>query len=223
MKYYIMSIFLLPNYIFGQKKINCRNIEERYLNSSILHKDKTLTKANVKLCLEKVQKKVKIEVINYGDWSEFKQSIDFKFIKINNNNFEPILDINKLDSFIIIERFNSKNKWNGGISNMLGIYSNDFSDYLKINQEYQSRFIDSYNIPLKNVEIYETMDSISEFSFNILTFKKNGSSINKFEMSKIINIYINNNLSKTLNYTYKDILSTKGVGLENFKIAEAEL
>lgn len=170
----------------------------------------------VKNELTKSQKILKIEIINEGDWDKLKEVSWFRFVKVNNGIFEPLINSENLN---LVANFGSTNNWkdeNGNISFRL------ISEPLKISQEYSSKKNEKgqLNTPLSANEIYETSAPVSSFSFQIYTYRKDNNPAIPTNLTKTINIYENNILVKTSTYSFEDLKKVGGISVKNFNVGE---
>ena len=122
-------------------------------------------------------------------------------MKVNDGNFEQIVDIENSDLDLVANSIQTNN-WkdeNGNVSFRL------ISEPIKISQEFTSAKNEKGELksPLKATEIYETAYPITSFSFQIYTHRKDNNPSNNSELLKTINIYADGKLIKSLNYSYR--------------------
>lgn len=178
-----------------------------------------LTTLNTQQKNKNLQRAVKIEIINIGDWKKFEENSFWRFVKINDGNLSQILNT---DGGIIRLSENTMNTKNWKDEN--GNFSfRSISEPYKISQEYVNMKNDktgNKNL-LVEKEIYETTAPISSLSFHIYTYSKEKNISNK-NLSKEINIYSENQLIKTFKYSFEDLMKIGGISVENFKLESTE-
>lgn len=172
----------------------------------------------IKKELTKSQKILKIEIINEGDWDQLKEISWFRFVKVNDGNFDQIINSDNLD---LIANSSHTNNWkdeNGNVS------FRSVSELLKISQEYNGKKNEKGQLstPLTQTEIYETTAPIFSFSFQIYTHRKDNNPAMSTDLLKTINIYADNKLIKTFNYAYADLRKVSGISLKNFNVNETK-
>ncbi|WP_233701902.1 hypothetical protein [Kaistella treverensis] len=155
---------------------------------------------------------------NEGDWDQLKEISWFRFVKVNDGNFDQIINSDNLD---LIANSSHTNNWkdeNGNVS------FRSVSEPLKISQEFNGKKNEKGQLstPLTETEIYETTSPISSFSFQIYTHRKDDNPAISTDLSKTINIYADNKLIKTFNYAYTDLRKVSGISLKNFNVNEAK-
>ncbi|MFC6269466.1 hypothetical protein [Frigoriflavimonas asaccharolytica] len=167
-----------------------------------------------------LQRVIKIEIINIGNWTNFEENSFWRFVKINDGNLSQILNT---DSGIIRLSENTMNTQNWKDEN--GNFSfRSISEPFKISQEY----ISAKNEKNKNKnalvekEIYETTAPISSFTFKIYTYLKDNTIENDKDLSKTINVYSENQLIKTFTYSFEDLMKIGGISIENYKLESTE-
>ncbi|OPB93708.1 hypothetical protein BAS10_12950 [Elizabethkingia meningoseptica] len=214
----LTAIFLNCMNISGQKKMNCDNIEKEYNTFSF--RKSTSPKEDIKKCLERHQKKIKIEIINEGDWNQINQILYLKFVRINNGIFTPAI-VNNSNIELLTQNQSTQN-WEGGRNNALpGLKFNNFSDYLEMYQEYQSKKNEKGTLEsvLKPIEIYETIIPVYTFSLAINSHRKDYKDATvPTNLIKKINIYADEKLIKTLTYSYDELSKAEGINIKDFKL-----
>lgn len=194
------------------KKSNSKNIlKNKTYNSATVAKVSTDEKR-----LIQSQRNIRIEIINSGDWDQFKQTSWWRIVKVNDGNLSQILKVEN-DQLHVSENTMGTNNWkdeNGNFS------FRSISESLKISQEFTSIKNDkSENRSLVlEKEFFETTAPITSFSFKIYTHPKNNKSNTPRDLSKVINIYSYNELIKTFIYSYNDLMQTGGISVDNFQI-----
>ncbi|WP_417430967.1 hypothetical protein [Halpernia sp.] len=220
-KIIILSSLLIAGNFFAQKKksaISDWKNKDSEIANTIFSKSgqKSKSSDNIKKDLIELQKILKIEIINEGDWEKLNQISWFRFVKINDGNFNQIINSENLD---LVANSDITNNWkdeNGNIS------FRSISEPLKISQEYNGKKNEKgqLNTPLTANEIYETSAPVSSFSFQIYTHRKDNNSTISTNLTKTINIYENNILVKTFTYSYEDLKKVGGISVKNFSVGE---
>ena len=220
-KIIILSSFLIAGNFFAQKnKIQLSN-NSKFSNQAISKNgQKSKSSEDVKKDLIKSQKILKIEIINEGDWEELNQISWFRFVKVNDGNFEQILNTEN-SGLELVSNSNQTNNWkdeNGNVS------FRSISEPLNISQEFTSAKNEKGELKssMPENEIFETTSPVSSFSFLIYTSRKDNNPTIKTELSKTINIYADGKLIKSLIYTYADLSKIGGISLKNFQVGEVE-
>ncbi|MDY3528899.1 hypothetical protein PG593_03775 [Riemerella anatipestifer] len=196
-------LFLIFGFVFtffsAQKKDNCKDIMNRWDSWDIFKKPSV---ESVKKCLSKKEKKIKIEVFNNGDYNDLVQVIYVEFTKVNNGNYSPILKNSENLPHIVIDK-NGKEEWKNSSN----------KDALMISQSYTSE--DNTNIPLKEMEIYETTAPISSGVLRISgTYRKDFNHNTPTNLTKTINIYTNDKLLISKDFSFEELEKTGGIVLE---------
>ena len=199
-KIIILSSLLIAGIVFAQKKKNTLN---NYQNkdSEIAKKvfsqfgQKSNSTTDLKKDLIKSQKILKIEIINEGDWEQINQISWFRFVKLNDGNYEQILNAENSGLELVMNSIQT-NHWkdeNGNLS------FRSISEPMKISQEFASskNKKGKHKSPLKATEIFETAFPISSFSFQIYTHRKDNNPTNITALLETINIYANNKLTRS--------------------------
>lgn len=187
----------------SQSKIVAKNQKS---NFSSTEKDKRIQS----------QKNIKIVIINNGDWENFEENTFWRFVKVNDGNFSQVLNTESGILRISENTMNTKN-WkdeNGNFS------FRSISEPYKISQEFTGNKNEKgqYRNTLIEKEVYVTNTPILSFSFKIHTYPKNDNSNAKKELSKIINIYSENKLIQSFNYTYDELLKVGGISINNIEV-----
>lgn len=172
----------------------------------------------IKKELTKSQKILKIEIINEGDWDQLKEISWFRFVKVNDGNFDQIINSENLDLVANSVQTNNWKDENGNVS------FRSVSEPLKISQEFNGKKNEKGQLstPLTETEIYETTAPIFSFSFQIYTHRKDNNPAMSTDLLKTINIYADNKLIKTFNYAYADLRKVSGISLKNFNVNETK-
>ena len=202
----ILLVALTFHAIFfsAQKKDNCTDIMKRWDGWDIYKKPTT---KSVKKCISKDERKIKIEVINKGDYKDLYQILYLEFKKVNNNDFSPILKESKNTPNIVIDKF-GENQWRDGYGSMLNKNS------LTVSQSYTGSENDP-NIPLKEMEIYETTAPVLSGILRIMgTYRKDFDHSIPTNLTKTINIYSDGKLLISKEYTFSELEKTGGITIE---------
>ena len=220
-KIIILSSFLIAGNFFAQKnKIQLSNNSKISNQAISKNGQKSKSSEDVKKDLIKSQKILKIEIINEGDWEELNQISWFRFVKVNDGNFEQILNTENsgLESVSNSIQTNNWKDENGNVS------FRSISEPLNISQEFTSAKNEKGELKssMPENEIFETTSPVSSFSFLIYTSRKDNNPTIKTELSKTINIYADGKLIKSLIYTYADLSKIGGISLKNFQVGEVE-
>ena len=167
-----------------------------------------------------LQRVIKIEIINTGDWKNFEENSFWRFVKINDGNLSQILNTDNGIMRLSENKMSTQN-WkdeNGNFS------FRSISEPFKISQEYIS--VKNEKNQNKNAlvekEIYETTAPISSFTFKIYTYLKDNVIENDKDLSKTINVYSENQLIKTFRYPFEDLMNIGGISIENYKLESTE-
>ena len=202
----ILLVALTFHAIFfsAQKKDNCTDIMKRWDGWDIYKKPTT---ESVKKCISKDERKIKIEVINKGDYKDLYQILYLEFKKVNNNDFSPILKESKNTPNIVIDKL-GENQWRDGYGSMLNKNS------LTVSQSYTGSENDP-NIPLKEMEIYETTAPVLSGILRIMgTYRKDFDHSIPTNLTKTINIYSDGKLLISKKYTFSELEKTGGITIE---------
>ena len=190
----ILLVALTFHAIFfsAQKKDNCTDIMKRWNGWDIYKKPTT---ESVKKCISKDERKIKIEVINKGDYKDLYQILYLEFKKVNNNDFSHILKL-------------GEDEWRDGYGSMLNKNS------LTISQSYTGSENDPY-IPLKEMEIYETTAPVLYGILRIMgTYRKDFDHSIPTNLTKTINIYSDGKLLISKEYEFSELERTGGITIE---------
>ena len=170
-KLIIFSSLLVAGNFFAQKKKTPLNNNSK-ISTTIISKPRQQSNSttDLKKDLIKSQKILKIEIINKGDWKELNQISWFRFVKVNDGNFEQILNIENADLDLVANSIQTNN-WkdeNGNVS------FRSISEPLKISQEFTSAKNEKGELKssMPESEIFETTSSVSSFSLQIYTHRK---------------------------------------------------
>ena len=204
-KYLLIGFFTLGVSFHAQKQ-----------KQTLKKKTSTIANDSKNQKSNKSQQNIKVEIINSGDWTQYEQTSWWRIVKQNDKNLTPILN---LDNFQlqISESAMGNNNWrdeNGNFS------FRSISEPLKISQE----FINKKNEKGENRdsvaenEVFETTAPISSFSFKIFLHPKNNKADLSKDITKTINIYFDDQLIETLNYSYDDLVQKGGISKENFNV-----
>ena len=202
----ILLVALTFHAIFfsAQKKDNCTDIMKRWDGWDIYKKPTT---ESVKKCISKDERKIKIEVINRGDYKDLYQILYLEFKKVNNNDFSPILKESKNTPNIMIDKL-GEDEWRDGYGSVLNKNS------LTISQSYTGSENDPY-IPLKELEIYETTTPVLYGILRIMgTYRKDFDHSIPTNLTKTINIYSDGKLLISKEYTFSELEKTDGITIE---------
>ena len=202
----ILLVALAFHAIFfsAQKKDNCTDIMKRWDGWDIYKKPTT---ESVKKCISKDERKIKIEVINKGDYKDLYQILYLEFKKVNNNDFSPILKESKNTPNIMIDKL-GEDEWRDGYGSMLNKNS------LTISQSYTGSENDPY-IPLKEMEIYETTAPVLYGILRIMgTYRKDFDHSIPTNLTKTINIYSDGKLLISKEYEFSELERTGGITIE---------
>lgn len=202
----ILLVALAFHAIFfsAQKKDNCTDIMKRWNSWDIYKKPTT---ESVKKCISKDEKKIKIEVINKGDYKDLYQILYLEFKKVNNNDFSPILKYSEHTPNIVVDETYDKINWRGegGTINEHTIFV--FQGYSGVES--------NPNIPLKEIEIYETTAPVLSGILRIMgTYRKDFNHNEPTNLTKTINIYSDGKLLISKEYTFSELEKTGGIVLE---------
>ena len=202
----ILLVALAFHAIFfsAQKKDNCTDIMKRWDGWDIYKKPTT---ESVKKCISKDERKIKIEVINKGDYKDLYQILYLEFKKVNNNDFSPILKESKNTPNIMIDKL-GEDEWRDGYGSMLN------KNNLTISQSYTGSENDPY-IPLKEMEIYETTAPVLYGILRIMgTYRKDFDHSIPTNLTKTINIYSDGKLLISKEYEFSELERTGGITIE---------
>ena len=185
-------------------------------NQTLKKKTSTIANDSKNQKSNKSQQNIKVEIVNSGDWNQYEQSSWWRIVKRNDKNLSQILNLDN-SQLQISESAMGNNNWrdeNGNFS------FRSISEPLKISQE----FINKKNEKGENRdsvaenEVFETTAPISSFSFKIFLHPKNNKADLSKDITKTINIYFDDQLIETLNYSYDDLVQKGGISKENFNV-----
>ena len=203
-KFLLVALTFHAIFFSAQKKDNCTDIMKRWDGWDIYKKPTT---ESVKKCISKDERKIKIEVINKGDYKDLYQILYLEFKKVNNNDFSPILKESKNTPNIMIDKL-GENQWRDGYGGMLNKNS------LTVSQSYTGSENDP-NIPLKEMEIYETTAPVLSGILRIMgTYRKDFDHSIPTNLTKTINIYSDGKLLISKEYTFSELEKTGGITIE---------
>ena len=202
----ILLVALAFHAIFfsAQKKDNCTDIMKRWDSWDIYKKPTT---ESVKKCISKDERKIKIEVINKGDYKDLYQILYLEFKKVNNNDFSPILKYSEHTPNIVVDETYDKINWRGegGTINEHTIFV--FQGYSGVESD--------PNIPLKEIEIYETTAPVLSGILRIMgTYRKDFDHSIPTNLTKTINIYLDGKLLISKEYEFSELERTGGITIE---------
>lgn len=214
------SLLIVGNFFAQKNKIQLSNNSKISNQAISKNGQKSKSSDEAKKDLIKSQKILKIEIINEGDWEELNQISWFRAVKVNDGNFEQILNTEN-SGLELVSNSIQTNNWkdeNGNVS------FRSISEPLKISQEFTSAKNEKGQLKtsMPENEIFETTSPVSSFSFLIYTSRKDNNPTIKTELSKTINIYADGKLIKSLNYTYADLTKIGGISLKNFHVGVVE-
>ena len=95
----------------------------------------------------------------------------------------------------------------------IGIIYLNIYEYFQCSQSYLGSE-DNPNLPLKEVEIYETSAPILSSIFRVFTYRKDFDYSNPAHLNKTINIYADDKLILTKTYSQEEVEKTEGIILE---------
>ena len=202
----ILLVALAFHAIFfsAQKKDNCTDIMKRWDSWDIYKKPTT---ESVKKCISKDERKIKIEVINKGDYKDLYQILYLEFKKVNNNDFSPILKYSEHTPNIVVDETYDKINWRGegGTINEHTIFV--FQGYSGVES--------NPNIPLKEIEIYETTAPVLSGILRIMgTYRKDFDHSIPTNLTKTINMYSDGKLLISKEYEFSELERTGGITIE---------
>ena len=203
-KFLLVALTFHAIFFSAQKKDNCTDTMKRWDGWDIYKKPTT---ESVKKCISKDERKIKIEVINKGDYKDLYQILYLEFKKVNNNDFPPILKESKNTPNIVIDKL-GENEWRDGYGGMLNKNS------LTVSQSYTGSDNDP-NIPLKEIEIYETTTPVLYGILRIMgKYRKDFNHSIPTNLTKTINIYSDGKLLISKEYTFSELEKTGGITIE---------
>ena len=155
----------------------------------------------------KRERKIKIEVINKGDYKDLYQILYLEFKKVNNNDFSPILKYSEHTPNIVVDETYDKINWRGegGVINEHTIFV--FQGYSGVESD--------PNISLKEIEIYETTAPVLSGILRIMgTYRKDFDHSIPTNLTKTINIYSDGKLLISKEYEFSELERTGGITIE---------
>ena len=202
----ILLVALTFHAIFfsAQKKDNCEDIINKWNTIGAFSQPSI---ESVKKCISKDERKIKIEVINRGDYKDLYQILYLEFKKVNNNDFSPILKYSEHTPNIVVDETYDKINWRGegGIINEHTIFV--FQGYSGVESD--------PNIPLKEIEIYETTAPVLSGILRIMgTYRKDFDHSIPTNLTKTINIYSDGKLLISKEYEFSELERTGGITIE---------
>ena len=203
-KFLLVALTFNAIFFSAQKKDNCTDILNRWDGWDIYKKP---TSESVKKCISKDERKIKIEVINRGDYKDLYQILYLEFKKVNNNDFSPILKYSEHTPNIVVDETYDKINWRGegGTINEHTIFV--FQGYSGVESD--------PNIPLKEIEIYETTAPVLSGILRIMgTYRKDFNHNETTNLTKTINIYSDGKLLISKEYTFSKLEKTGGITIE---------
>lgn len=218
---FLLNAVLFCSFSFAQKKNTLGNWKNKDAEiaksvfSKYGQKDKD-EQIVLKKKLTQSQKKLRIEIINQGDWEKYGEICWFRFVKVNDGDLKQILNTDSIDIAVKTNTMKTEN-WKDGNGNFN--FSN-ISDLMTISQEFESKKNEKGEMlnPLKEVEIYETVAPILSFEGKVYTHRKDHSLSKETDLSKIVNIYADDKLVKTISYSYEDMTKVGGISI-NFDLS----
>ena len=202
----ILLVALTFHAIFfsAQKKDNCEDIINKWNTIGAFSQPSI---ESVKKCISKDERKIKIEVINRGDYKDLYQILYLEFKKVNNNDFSPILKYSEHTPNIVVDETYDKINWRGegGTINEHTIFV--FQGYSGVESD--------PNIPLKEIEIYETTAPVLSGILRIMgTYRKDFDHSIPTNLTKTINIYSDGKLLISKEYEFSELERTGGITIE---------
>lgn len=224
----MVRILLLGAIFFGgsaiaqkkQKALDSWKNKDAEISQKVFSKYEKKEKSDLielKKNLAQSQRKIKIEIINKGDWEKYNQTVWFRMVKINDGNLKQVIDTENNDLEVRTNAMGTNN-WKDEYGN----YSfRSISEPLKISQEFISKKNKKGEMrsPLRASEMYESTEPVFSLSFKIYTHRKDYNAISPADLSKIVNIYADDQLIKTITYSYEDLSKIDGISLSDFKVA----
>ena len=168
----------------------------------------------------KIQRKLKIEIVNEGNVEDYYQVVWLRIVKVNNRNLEQIVDTRDKD-ISVVKNTMGANNWKDEAG---GFNFKNIADLKKISQEFISNKNEEgvSKSSLKPIEIYETTEPVLNFSLKIYTHKNSSESASLFDLNKTINIYADDKLIKTLRYSLKELRKVEEVSIREFRLHNNE-
>ena len=203
-KFLLVALTFHAIFFSAQKKNNCEDIINKWNTIGAFSQPSI---ESVKKCISKDERKIKIEVINRGDYKDLYQILYLEFKKVNNNDFSPILKYSEHTPNIVVDETYDKINWRGegGAINEHTIFV--FQGYSGVESE--------PNIPLKEIEIYETTAPVLSGILRIMgTYRKDFNHNEPTNLTKTINIYSDGKLLISKEYEFSELERTGGITIE---------
>lgn len=203
-KFLLVALTFHAIFFSAQKKNNCEDIINKWNTIGAFSQPSI---ESVKKCISKDERKIKIEVINRGDYKDLYQILYLEFKKVNNNDFSPILKYSEHTPNIVVDETYDKINWRGegGAINEHTIFV--FQGYSGVESD--------PNIPLKEIEIYETTAPVLSGILRIMgTYRKDFNHNKPTNLTKIINIYSDGKLLISKEYEFSELERTGGITIE---------
>jgi hypothetical protein len=203
-KFLLVALTFHAIFFSAQKKNNCEDIINKWNTIGAFSQPSI---ESVKKCISKDERKIKIEVINRGDYKDLYQILYLEFKKVNNNDFSPILKYSEHTPNIVVDETYDKINWRGegGAINEHTIFV--FQGYSGVES--------NPNIPLKEIEIYETTAPVLSGILRIMgTYRKDFNHNKPTNLTKIINIYSDGKLLISKEYEFSELERTGGITIE---------
>ena len=203
-KFLLVALTFHAIFFSAQKKNNCEDIINKWNTIGAFSQPSI---ESVKKCISKDERKIKIEVINRGDYKDLYQILYLEFKKVNNNDFSPILKYSEHTPNIVVDETYDKINWRGegGAINEHTIFV--FQGYSGVES--------NPNIPLKEIEIYETTAPVLSGILRIMgTYRKDFNHNEPTNLTKTINIYSDGKLLISKEYEFSELERTGGITIE---------
>lgn len=203
-KFLLVALTFHAIFFSAQKKDNCEDIINKWNTIGAFSQPSI---ESVKKCISKDERKIKIEVINRGDYKDLYQILYLEFKKVNNNDFSPILKYSEHTPNIVVDETYDKINWRGegGTINEHTIFV--FQGYSGVESD--------PNIPLKEIEIYETTAPVLSGILRIMgTYRKDFDHSIPTNLTKTINIYSDGKLLISKEYEFSELERTGGITIE---------
>ena len=203
-KFLLVALTFHAIFFSAQKKNNCEDIINKWNTIGAFSQPSI---ESVKKCISKDERKIKIEVINKGDYKDLYQILYLEFKKVNNNDFSPILKYSEHTPNIVVDETYDKINWRGegGTINEHTIFV--FQGYSGVESD--------PNIPLKEIEIYETTAPVLSGILRIMgTYRKDFDHSIPTNLTKTINIYSDGKLLISKEYEFSELERTGGITIE---------
>lgn len=155
--------------------------------------------------------------VNETGFYDFKTGEGGKLIKaimtLENKSWKEAMDFLKdfsntyIPPEIIVDKTSDETNWKDGYGGNLHKHS------IMLSQSYLGSE-DNPNLPLKEVEIYETSAPILSSIFRVFTYRKDFDYSNPAHLNKTINVYADDKLILTKTYSQEEVEKTEGIILE---------